>query len=292
MVTSGSNKENKLHAYISNIRVFEWRAFFGMAVFGYLIGTKLALFFNEILIFTQFLITITFYLAFSFSINNCYDVEGDKLGEMISKNPIASGKLSRAEGLIQSYSIALSGVFLSFYWFGGLSALIYVFMTLLSWGYSAPPLRMKSTPFLDVLSHGLFFGSLLVMYGLSISGIVEVSGWVLIVSVYVFSLILQLRNHIEDAKEDSTAGVQTTVTKLGVDKSKQVLIFIYLVHVIFIASFLSFVNLLLVFVFFTVLLLSILFFRMRKSDFFIFLKVGDMFTSVAYIIFVVSILVG
>ena len=292
MTTGTLNKVSKIHAYFDNIRIFEWRAFMGMAIFGYFIGTKIQSLLNNLFLFYQFVITISLYLAFSFAINNCYDIEGDKLGEMISKNPVASGKLSKSEGILQSFIIAFLGIFLSFYWFDRFSAIIYCLMTFLSWGYSAPPLRMKSTPLIDVLSHGLFFGSLLVLYGINISGTIRVHDYYLLGSIFVFSLILQLRNHIEDFKEDSAAGVQTTVTKLGINYSKKILLSLYLTHVLIVTAFLNLVNGWSVTFFLIGIIVSIIFVRFRKEDYFNYLKYGDLFTAVAYIIFVFSVLLN
>lgn len=292
MVTDVLYKNNKIYAYFSNIRVFEWRAFLGMAIFGYLIGTKIHILQNNLILFSKFLITTAFYLAFSFAINNCYDIEGDKLGEMISKNPVASGILSKKEGLLQSLILAFFGIICTYYWFDLISTTIYCFMTLLSWSYSAPPFRMKSIPFIDVFSHGLFFGSLLVLFGLNISGNIDINSIYLVFSIFIFSLILQLRNHLEDAKEDSAAGIQTTVTKIGINNSKKFIKILYFIHVLIIISFLYSVNEWWLLFLSLGIIISMLLFRRIKLDFFNILKIGDVFTTVAYIIFVFSVLLN
>jgi 4-hydroxybenzoate polyprenyltransferase len=282
----------KAGAYLTNIRVAEWRAYIGMALFGYIIGTNhVFASYNNLNKILQYLITIVFYLAFSFTVNNCYDVEGDKLGEMVSKNPIASGKMSKNEGLIQSGLIAFTGIMLSYLWFNEVAVIIYSLMVILSWAYSAPPLRFKSAPFLDMLSHGLFFGSLIVLYGLIVAGNIGVNGFSLIISIYFFSLILQLRNHIEDAKEDSAAGIQTTVTKLGLDGSKKLLMILYSIHII-IVSMLSLVNVWVTLILLFSVLISVLWLRRDGADFSKYLRVGDFFTTVAYVIFVFNHIVG
>lgn len=277
----------KTRAYLTNIRVAEWRAYIGMALFGYIIGTNnVFASYNNLNKILQYLITIAFFLAFSFTVNNCYDVEGDKLGEMVSKNPIASGKMSKNEGLIQSGLIAFTGVMLSYFWFNEVAFIIYSLMIILSWAYSAPPLRFKSAPFLDMLSHGLFFGSLIVLYGLIAAGNIGINGFFLIISIHFFSLILQLRNHIEDTNEDSAAGIQTTVTKLGLDASKKLLMILYSIHIIIVGMFLSLVNVWMILILLFSVLISVLLLRRNGADFSKYLRVGDFFTTVAYVIFV------
>jgi len=217
--------------YLTNIRALEWRAYLGMSILGYLQGTgSISLFINDPTFFLKYIITVMLYLAFSFAINNCYDYEGDQLGDKISKNPIASGQIGKNEGIAQSYIIAITGVILSYYWFDTNSFIIYIGMMLLSCAYSTPPFRLKSVPFLDLISHGLFAGFLIIFYGISVTQGFGENTVILLSSITIFSLILELRNHLEDYEEDLASKVNTTVAKIGVIWSNRILYGLLLIH--------------------------------------------------------------
>jgi len=83
---------------------------------------------------------------------------------------------------------------------------------LLGTAYSAPPLRLKTTPFLDSLSNGLYVLPAVVAVGaladsapplLAIAG-----GWVWAMGMHTFSAI-------PDIEPDRAAGIRTTATVLG-----------------------------------------------------------------------------
>jgi len=188
------------------IRIKSWKAYMGMSVFGYAIS-------NEGLdgraVF--FLVAMFFYLAFAFAINNCYDTDTDL--SSLGKNPVASGLISRKKAKVISYLFALSGL-LTVTAFPFESIVIYVLMLLLAYLYSAPP-RLKVLPPADMLSHGLFFGALIFLFGVSITGVFQRIYIAIAVSIFFYSCLFELKNHIEDFDADKKAGLRTSATILG-----------------------------------------------------------------------------
>jgi 4-hydroxybenzoate polyprenyltransferase len=83
---------------------------------------------------------------------------------------------------------------------------------LLGAAYSAPPLRFKTTPFLDSLSNGLYVLPAVVAYATltgSIPPAVAVAGgWIWAMGMHTFSAI-------PDIEPDRAAGIHTTATLLG-----------------------------------------------------------------------------
>lgn len=83
---------------------------------------------------------------------------------------------------------------------------------LLGAAYSAPPARLKTTPFLDSVSNGLYVMPALVTYGalaeafpplLAVAG-----GWAWTMAMHTFSAV-------PDIEPDREAGIETTATLLG-----------------------------------------------------------------------------
>ncbi len=91
-----------------------------------------------------------------------------------------------------------------------------VFFLLLSLGYSAPPFRFKARPFLDSVSNGLYILPFILTYIYSTGSFPPVltvaGGWAWTMAMHTFSAI-------PDIKADRTAGIETTATFLGREKT-------------------------------------------------------------------------
>ena len=223
--------------YFYNIRVFDWRAYIGIAFLGFVRNVEASPFNMLIYRALRFTVTIIFYLAFTFSINNCFDIKCDAHKETkIKRNPIAAGHITFKEGLILSLCIAFTGLVLSYLWFDKNCFLIYFMMLLLSGAYSAPPLRLKSVPLLDLLSHSLFFGALLYLYGLLSNGGINLQEASLVASISLYSIILELRNHLEDYEADLNSETRTTVCYMGYSRSRRLLRSLIIVHYILLTA--------------------------------------------------------
>jgi 4-hydroxybenzoate polyprenyltransferase len=106
----------------------------------------------------------------------------------------------------------------------------------LGWAYSAPPLRTKNIPGLDVIWHFIGFFSY-VIWGSLIAGAsifsISLIIWLMAISIGIFSCIGQLWNHIVDYSFDKDAEIMTFAVKLGLDKTKKILILLIVLHLIF-----------------------------------------------------------
>jgi 4-hydroxybenzoate polyprenyltransferase len=228
MISTGTALVRTLHRdlphYFNNLRVTDWRAYLGMALLGFggrIGASSLSYFLNDGLKFT---ITIVLYLAFTFSINNCFDVSCDlQHDKKLKKNPIAMGMVGFKEGLAQSLSLALLGMALAYLWFGFIHFVLYSMLVLLGGAYSVPPLRFKSIPLADLISHGLFFGALLYFYGASVAGGPSTQTMIMCVSIFIYSITLELRNHLDDFQADAISETRTTVCWIGYASAKKLL---------------------------------------------------------------------
>lgn len=218
--------------YLTLLRIRNWRGYFLIATFGFIISEGFLHPFTEIFVF--YLMTFL-YLGFSFSINNYFDVKEDKLN-ISKKNPVATGELSSKNALLFSAILTVSGIILSAF-FGPKVFLFYLVLTLLSLFYSSPPLRFKSRFLLDIISHGLFFGVLLILLPLIIFNFELTQFHYLIgFSIFYFSVILELRNHLEDYESDKKAGLKTTVCVLGLKRSEKLVKFLAMLFPVILSS--------------------------------------------------------
>jgi 4-hydroxybenzoate polyprenyltransferase len=206
------------------VRIRSWKAYLGMAFFGYALPIRQV----DLLNLFPMLVSVSLYLGFAFAINNCYDVDTDIVsGKKI--NPVASGAMGEKRAKMISYAIAASG--LLFTWTSLRDGfVIYSLMTLLAYAYSAPP-RLKGLPAFDMISHGLFFGSLLFLFGASVSGSLSSEHAVLASSVFLYSCLFELKNHIEDFEHDRRAGIKTTAVRLG-ERRKTAFSMLCAVHIL------------------------------------------------------------
>jgi len=273
---------SRLVSYYRNSRILEWRAYLGIAMFGFISKSGFTVMSTPLEAF-KFILTIAFYLAFSFSINNSFDARSDALRkEKAEKNPVATGEIGFKEGITFSSCLAATGLSLTYFWFrNGFS--IYLLLVLLALAYSTPPFRFKSVPFMDLVSHGLFFGTLLYFYGVSASGGATFQTVLISISIFIYSAILELRNHLDDFQVDLSSGTRTTVCRLGYEKSLTVLRVLLIFHWVFLSAVSIFIypSMTILTLFFTVLFALA---GLRRTRFNHYLRLADICTCLLYVL--------
>jgi 4-hydroxybenzoate polyprenyltransferase len=218
----------------------DWGGYILISLLGYMLGFDSSnIYAANSLLSLPYFTAIACYLGFSFSINNCFDSKGDKLGIKAMRNPVALERISLRSGFIFSIFLAASGLAITSLLLGSGPTLIYLAMLLLSGAYSAPAPRFKSIPFIDMISHGLFFGSLIVIFGLSVTGGSSPKTPFICAGIFVASLIVELNNQIEDTAADTKAGVRTTTVTVGPAWARKIFSALLAVHIIVMAYMLS-----------------------------------------------------
>lgn len=194
-----------LKSYLKIFRVAEWRAYFLMAFFGFLISRG---FTSPPLNIVIFFVVVVSFLAFGFAVNNRFDVKEDK------------NQTDRVRvGLFFSMLPGIFGLVLSTV-FGWRVFLFCLIGLLAAFFYSAPPLRFKERPVWDLLSHGFFAGVFWFILPLLIFKVEWTPfHYFLSFSLFYLSLTLELRNHLEDFELDRGAGLKTSVCVFGKDFS-------------------------------------------------------------------------
>jgi len=213
---------NKINSLLKYYRTKDWRAYFSLGVFGFVVAQGFLFPLLEIIIF--FLIGILL-LAFGFSVNNFFDIKEDR-----EKGERTNILIQDKKNFLFSISPGLLALFLSIYF--GLGVFLFVLIgALIGFFYSAPPLRMKSRPFLDLISHGLFAGALIFLFPILIfSPELTLFHYLIAFSVFYLSMLLEMRNHLEDYQSDFRAGLQTTTCFLGYENSANLLRYLALFY--------------------------------------------------------------
>lgn len=198
------------------LRVKDWRAYFSLLVFGFIMAEGFLFPLSDIILF--FSIGLLF-LAFGFSINDFFDVKEDKE----KNNNEINFPVQNKKNFLLSIFLGLLGLSLSALF--GLKVFLFTLTTeLIGFFYSAPPLRMKSRPFLDLISHGLFAGALIFIFPLLIfTPQLTLLHYLIAFSIFYLSVMLEMRNHLEDYQSDYRAGLRTTVCFLGYKNSENLL---------------------------------------------------------------------
>ncbi|AUV84011.1 lycopene elongase [Salinigranum rubrum] len=160
--------------------------------------------------FAYFLLPANLFL---YGVNDVFDADVD------AENPKKEGKEARWQG----GSVVVSTVLVS----GLLGLLLAAATPAVAWPYlagffflaveySAPPLRFKTTPFLDSLSNGLYIlpgaAAFAALTGTHPPLAALVGAWLWTMGMHTFSAI-------PDIKPDREAGIRTTATVLGEERT-------------------------------------------------------------------------
>lgn len=187
--------------------------------------------------FLEFVVSTFCIMSFTFAINNYYDVESDRINPRRRNiNAIVSGHISRKTSvallLILVLIPLLISIFLSF------EILIFCsFLLFIGWAYSAPPIRTKNIPVLDVIWHFIGFFSY-VLWGSLIAGRSIIGGsiglliFIMAISLGIFSMIGQVGNHIKDYESDKKSGTITFAVWAGLGKANISILVLTILHLI------------------------------------------------------------
>jgi len=256
-----------------------------MATLGFILSRGFLFPLKDIILFYVMVLSC---FGFGFSINDCFDTEEDNL-DKDKKNPVAIKKIGFKGSLIFSVSLAILGLALSLI-FGLKVFLLCLVAILLTFFYSAPPLRMKSRPLLDLLSHGFFAGVFIFLTPLLIfTKDLTLFHYLFAFSIFYFSVMLELRNHIEDYETDKKAGLRTTVCVLGYEKSERLLRYLAVLYPLTILSLylLTYQRYFVLFLVFTAIFLFIFLFK-KDSKIVRNYKVLDAYATLSFVLLLIE----
>ena len=232
MSKESMGKENRMIVFLWGfIRIQHVSFWFAVSFLGFLLGTSTLSLSFYIVPFAVFAVSIFCILSFTFAVNNYFDVDSDRINPRRKRiNAIASGKISKKIGrllIIILLIIPLTVCYLYKFevFLFCISLLVWMFI------YSAPPLRLKGRPGLDVIWHFFAF-FLFVIGGSFISGSIGLISWLVAISFGVFSCIGQVWNHILDYSFDKDSGTKTFAVWVGLNNAKKTVRMLLLINII------------------------------------------------------------
>ncbi len=208
--------------------VCNWLA---LSFFGFLLGISTLDITDYLIPLAFFLVSTFFILAFTFAINNYYDIDTDKNNpRRAALNILASGALSKQTAMMLNILFVIIPLVLSVFY----SWQVCVFCGFLiawMWMYSAPPLRLKGRPGLDILWHFIAFFAL-ILWGSYLAGTISLLNILVAVSLGMFGCFAQIDNHIHDYPFDKASGSKTFAVWIGLDNANIALKCVFILYVV------------------------------------------------------------
>ena len=232
-----------LNKFIRISDVIKWSA---LSFLGFILGIAELSINTYFVPFLIFAISTFCIMAFTFAINNFYDIASDnKNPRRKNINAIASGNISRKTAIKFLLILALIPIIISVLLFRYEVIIFCIYLLFLGWTYSAPPLRTKNIPGIDVIWHFIGFFSYIIWGSLISGGSIYFGSmgliiWLMAISIGFFSCIGQVWNHIVDYSFDKDAKTMTFAVKLGLENAKKTLIFLIFIHLIFLIPLIYF----------------------------------------------------
>jgi 4-hydroxybenzoate polyprenyltransferase len=160
--------------------------------------------------------TLVFFLmtASIFTLNQCFDIENDRVNRYKSSLPMARGELSFRKGLLLSLSLLICSAVLSTFVGQVFQILMLVYFSL--WlAYSHPRIHLKSKPVLDLIVAGLGAGFIPFLAGWNAFS----PSLSLPMTLGLTFLLAQAGGHtlhiVSDREADSLVGLNTSAVRFG-----------------------------------------------------------------------------
>jgi len=202
---------------------------------GFILGVTVLSFKINLIPFFVFIICVLCMTSFTFSINNFFDADSDRKNPRRKNiNAIASGHISKNTGILIILILAIIPLLISFFY--KFEVFLFTgFLLFFGGSYSAPPLRLKGIPVMDVIWH--FFGFFFVIIWSSlIAGNIGLITWLVAFSLGIFSAVGQVCNHIIDYTFDKDSGTKTFAVWAGLDASSKTANALTFIHLLILTS--------------------------------------------------------
>jgi 4-hydroxybenzoate polyprenyltransferase len=217
--------------FIGFIRIKGVRNWLAISFLGFLLGITSLEITSLLWPAIFFGITTFFILAFTFAINNYYDIDTDKDNPRRAPfNALASGAISKRIGIAFNMLFIIIPLVLCLF----ITWQVFLFCALLllfMWMYSAPPLRLKGRPGADLIWH--FFALFaLILWGSYLAGTISQIAFLVAVSFGFYGVFAQIDNHIHDYPYDKASGAQTFAVWIGLPNATKALVVTFLLFLI------------------------------------------------------------
>jgi 4-hydroxybenzoate polyprenyltransferase len=236
MAKTKNKEKSKVSVFLNEfIRIKDVIGWSLISFVGFILGITVLSFETNLIPFLVFIFCVLCLTSFTFAINNYFDADSDKENPRRKNiNALASGYISKNTGIIIILLLTIIPLLISFFYkievflFSG-------FLLFFGWSYSAPPLRLKGIPVMDVIWHffGFFFG---IIWSSLIAGNISLITWLVAFSLGIFSAVGQVCNHIIDYTFDKDSGTKTFAVWAGLDASSKTANGLTFIHLIVLIS--------------------------------------------------------
>jgi 4-hydroxybenzoate polyprenyltransferase len=161
--------------------------------------------------------------SFGYAINDIEDAEDDYYDLIKRKrNPIANNDLNKRKSYLFSLILMIGGLFLLY----KINLLVFslgIIFALVGFLYSWKPIRLKSVPFLDLISHVIFLG--LIQFLITYLSFRSLDSSIIpfLMIIIPFSMINELYGEILDYNIDKNTNINNTIQRLQKDDAKKLL---------------------------------------------------------------------
>jgi len=164
--------------------------------------------------------------AFTYTFNDVEDAEDDYFdANKRKRNPVTCRELTKKQGYIFSFILLATGLLL-LYLISPLIFIVGVSFSFIGFIYSWKPIRLKSIPIIDLVSHVLFLGALQFLTTYMTYRTIELPIIPFLMIIIPFSLINQLKGELNDFKVDRETKNINTIQKFEkIDMRKIIIIF-------------------------------------------------------------------
>ncbi len=169
--------------------------------------------------------------CYSFIVNDLEDAEDDALDEKKKlRNPISAGLISYTEGLAILKFTAAFALILSFF-IGGVNTLMISFAAILAGHfYSWKPIRFKSYPIFDIVSHSFALAAFQpILFNTFPGGSFSETFWFVYFGVTLVSIGGALYNQLRDYNVDVASNLNNFTITFGKPIAKILFVLAYLI---------------------------------------------------------------
>lgn len=190
-----------------------------LTILGTILNPKLSPIDFIVLFFANLLLTM-----FAFAINDIEDAEDDaKDPAKVGRNPISAKILTKPVSYVFTFLIGVLPLILLLP-YGIYSLSLGVLTLVLGFLYSYKQIRLKSMPFLDLISHGLFLGTLeLIIVLTAYNNTPSLISIIIALSIFTLSVIGDLGNEIRDFEVDRKTNIKNTASYINVKRVGKIL---------------------------------------------------------------------
>lgn len=211
--------KTKLLGYYKLTRVRTIMEFYPFLIIFGILGTRSYINFTSITVSASILLL----LVGSFIINDVEDSEDDaKDPKKVNRNPISAGILTKSQGYYFYFGVNVVALipllFINLQVF-----LVGLAIAIVGYYYSCYPLRFKSRPIIDVISHGFFLaGAEILIFAFLPNNLVDNKTVLVFVGLYLFSMGGDLYNEVRDWVVDREVGLKNSASILGFNLSRYI----------------------------------------------------------------------